>query len=238
MAKSAKSRTVFNVKSFDAVLERLRSRLNWVIVRVPFDARKAFGVGGQSVGGQIKVKGTINGFAFRTSLFATRDGGHFLLVNKRMQKEARATIGSAAHFELQLDTEERVATAPEPLQRILAKDRRLRNWYEQLNHSTRVEIAKWVNEPKSAEARGRRAEQIAERLLETMEAEQELPPMLQLALARNPLAHEGWQQMSQARRRSHLLGIFYYRTPEGRTNRMNKMLEDAAARAEKKRGDR
>lgn len=228
MPKSPKTPTISGAKRFDAVLERMRSRLNWVIIHVPFDARKAFGVGGQ-----IKVKGTINGFSFRTSLFPTREGGHILLVNKRMQKGARATVGSPASFELQLDTGERVATVPAPLQRILTKDRSLPRWYKQLNHSTRYEIAKWVNEPQSVEARGRRADQIAVRLLETMEAEKELPPLLQLAFARNPQAREGWKQMSQARRRSHLLGIFYYRTPAGRSNRMNKMLEDAVAVAEK-----
>lgn len=218
------------MRRFDAVLERMRSRLNWVIIRIPFDAAKIFGVRGQ-----IKVKGTINGYPFRSSLFPTGEGGHILLVNKRMQKQGRVTAGANAGFEIELDSEERVATIPEPLERILAEDRSFRRWYDQLNHSTRSEIAKWVNEPKSAEARGRRSEQIAERLLETMEAERELPPLLQLAFARNPLAAEGWEQMSQARRRSHLLGIFYYRTPEGRENRLGKMLDDATAIAEKKK---
>jgi uncharacterized protein YdeI (YjbR/CyaY-like superfamily) len=208
----------------------MRSRLNWVIIRIPFDATKIFGVCGQ-----IKVRGTINGFPFRSSLFPTGEGGHILLVNKRMQKGARVRAGATAGFEIELDTEERVATIPELLERILAADRSFRRWYDQLNHSTRYEIAKWVNEPKSAEARGHRSEQIAERLLETMEAERELPPLLRVAFARNPRAAEGWEQMSQARRRSHLLGIFYYRTPAGRENRLGKMLDDAVVIAEKKK---
>ena len=70
--------------------------------------------------------------------------------------------------------------------------------------------------------------------METMEAEKELPPLLRLAFARDPKASEGWERMSKARRRSHLLGVFYYRTPEGRANRISKMLDDAAAIAEKK----
>ena len=230
MAKSLKAQNITKAKTFEAALERMRSRLRWIIIRVPFDAKKAFGVGGQ-----IKVKGTINGFSFRTSLFPTREGGHILLVNKRMQKGAHVAAGAVARFELELDRGERVATVPEPLQRIFAKDRSLRRWYEQLNHSTRYEIAKWVNQPQRDEARARRAEQIAVRLLETIDAESELPPLLQLAFARNPKASQGWEQMSPARRRSHLFGIFYYRTPEGRANRINKMLEDAAATAEKKR---
>ena len=199
MSKTKKAKTKSAVRSFDAVLERMRSRLNWVIIRIPFDAARIFGVRGQ-----IKVKGTINGFPFRSSLFPSSEGGHILLVNKRMQKGARVTAGGVAGFEMDLDTEERAATIPELLERILAEDRSFRQWYDQLNHSTRSEIAKWVNEPKSAEARGRRSEQIAERLLETMEAEKELPPLLQLAFARNPVAREGWEQMSLARRRSHL----------------------------------
>ncbi len=216
------------MKRFEATLERMRSRLNWIIIRVPFDAVKAFGSRGQ-----IKVKGTINGFPFRTSLFPTGEGDHILLVNKRMQKGAHATAGTVARFEIERDTEKRIATIPEPLRKILAGDRAFRRWYDQLNHSTRSEIAKWVNQPQSAAARGRRSEQIAERLLETMQAERELPPVLQVALARNPRARDGWERMSAARRRSHLLGIFYYRTPDGRANRIDKMLAEAVAIAEK-----
>jgi uncharacterized protein YdeI (YjbR/CyaY-like superfamily) len=230
MAKTRPAKTSSVVRRFDVMLERMRSRLNWVIIRIPFDTAKIFGVRGQ-----IKVKGTINGFPFRSSLFPTREGGHILLVNKRMQKGARVTAGGVAAFEIQLDTEERVATIPDRLKRILAEDRSFRRWYDQLNHSTRYEIAKWVNDPKSAEARERRSEQIAERLLETMEAERDLPPLLRLAFARNQRAAEGWERMSLARRRSHLLGIFYYRTPEGRENRLAKMIEDAATIAGKRR---
>src|SRR5208282_3213283 len=111
--------------------------------------------------------------------------------------------------------------------------RSFRRWYDQLNHSTRNDIAKWIADPKSAEARVRRAEQIAERLLAVMEAERELPPILQVAFARHPRAHEGWDGMSAARRRQHLFGIFYYRTPDARGHRIDKMLEDATALAEK-----
>jgi uncharacterized protein YdeI (YjbR/CyaY-like superfamily) len=211
----------------------MRSRLNWTIIRLPFDAAKVFGARGQ-----IKVKGTINGFAFRTALFPTGDGGHILLVNKRMQKGGRVAVGGSARFEIGLDSEKRVLGIPGKLERILAQDRAFRRWYDQLNSSTRNEIAKWVNEPASAEARDRRSEQIAERLLETMEAERELPPLIQLALARNSQARKGWESMSLARRRSHLLGIFYYRTPEGRANRLGKMLEDASAIAQRKRANR
>jgi uncharacterized protein YdeI (YjbR/CyaY-like superfamily) len=228
MPKASRAKPTPAAKSFDARLERLRSRLNWIIVRIPFDAAKAWGLRGQ-----IKVKGEINGFAFRTSLFPTREGWHFLLVNKRMQNGARAVEGSVARFQMELDSEERIVTIPVELKRILSEDRSLRRWHDGLNHSTRSDIAKWTTEPKSAAARVRRAEQIAERLLEVMEAERELPPILQVAFARRPRAREGWDRMSVARRRGHLFGIFYYRSPDARARRIDKMLDDANALAEK-----
>lgn len=222
MRKKAERSSAPVVRRFEATLERMRSRLNWTIIRMPFDAAKVYGMRGQ-----INVKGEINGFPFRTCLFPTAEGGHILLVNKRMQKAARVTAGASAHFQIEPDPEERVCEIPDHLKRILAEDRSFRRWYDKLNQSTRNDIAKWVNEPSSAAARVRRAEQIAERLLAVMDAERELPPILQVAFARNPRAREGWDQMSIARRRSHLLGIFYYRTPEGRGRRIEKMLEDA-----------
>ena len=228
MPKASRAKPTPAAKRFDARLERLRSRLNWIIVRIPFDAAKAWGLRGQ-----IKVKGEINGFAFRTSLFPTREGWHFLLINKRMQNGARALEGSVARFQIELDSEERTVTIPDELKRILSEDRSLRRWHDELNYSARNDIAKWIAEPKSAEARVRHAEQIAERLLAVMEAERELPPILQVAFARHPRAREGWDGMSASRRRGHLFGIFYYRSPNARARRIDKMLDDANALAEK-----
>jgi uncharacterized protein YdeI (YjbR/CyaY-like superfamily) len=71
---------------------------------------------------------------------------------------------------------------------------------------------------------------MAERLLETMEAEHELPPLLRMAFARNPQAYEGWKRMSLLQRRGHLLGIFGYRDPKSRARRVAKTLQEAVGR--------
>jgi uncharacterized protein YdeI (YjbR/CyaY-like superfamily) len=231
MRKASNTKSTAAAKHFEARLERMRSRLNWIVIHVPFDAAKVWGLRGQ-----IKVKGEINGFPFRTSLFPTGEGGHILLVNKRMQKGGRAVEGALAHFQMELDCEERTVSVPDELKRILSQDRLLRRWYDELNHSTRSDIAKWISDPKSSDARVRRSGQIAERLLAVMEAERELPPVLQIAFGRHPRAREGWDSMSAARRRGHLFGIFYYRTPEGQARRIDKMLDDATAVAEKLSG--
>lgn len=215
-------------KSFRARLEKLGPGLNWVIANVPFNVRKRWGMGGRP-----KVKGEINGFAFRTSLFPRRDGTHFVLVNKKMQRGARVSLGMVAQFTLKPDLDERVVTVPKELMHELAQDRSLARWFEKLNYSMRRYIAEWITEVKSPAARVRRAQQIAERLLETMEAERELPPMLKLAFAHHQRAREGWAHMSAGRRRQHLLGIFYYRDPESRARRAAKAVEDAAAVGER-----
>jgi hypothetical protein len=215
-------------KTFRAPLERIQSRLGWTIIRIPFDVGKIWGTRGQ-----LRVKGEINGFAFRTSLFPTRGGGHILLVNKRMQKGGDVRQGSTAQFRLEPDLADRVAIVPAELKRSLKEDAYLRRWFDNLNYSTRSEIGKWIVQVKSPEARARRAEQMAERLLAVMEAERDLPPVLQVAFARDPQALEGWKRMSPSHRRGHLFGIFYYRTPEARSRRIEKTLQDAAAFAER-----
>jgi uncharacterized protein YdeI (YjbR/CyaY-like superfamily) len=218
-------------KSFKATLELLRGGLGWVIARVPFDVAKTWGTR------RPKVKGEINGFPFRTTLFPASAGGHFVLVNKRMQRESGTVLGSMAQFRLELDTEVRTVAVPAELKRAMAGDRALERWYDALNYSTRKYIADLITEVKSAEVRMRRAEQWAEGLLSTMEAEQELPPLLRLAFARTPHALEGWQRMSPTQRRGQLLAIFYYRSPEARTRRVAKVVEAAAEYAQKTVGD-
>ena len=217
-------------KSFRARLERLKSRLNWVVIHVPLDVPRIW-----RTRERLKVKGEINGFPFRSSLFPTGKGRHMMLINKQMQKGGKVTTGSVAQFRLEPDTEPRIVIIPAELKRALAGDRQLRRWFERLNYSTRKEISVWITQVKSAEARERRAQQIAERLLATMEAERELPPILRVTFARNSLAREGWERMSLSRRRMHLFGIFYYRSPEARARRLAKAVQDAEGLAERGR---
>jgi uncharacterized protein YdeI (YjbR/CyaY-like superfamily) len=215
-------------KSFRATLERLDSSLGWVIARIPFDVKKTWGRS------RVKVRGEVNGFSFRTSLFAKKDGSHFLLVNKKMQKGAGVLLGSTAEFQLAVDNEPREVPTPAELSAIFKQSRSLSEWFDALSYSYRREISRWISEPRSAESRKRRADQMAERLLETIEAERELPPLIKSALAQNGKARQGWALMTPIQRRSQLMGIFYYRTPDARARRLEKALQMAAAIAEKK----
>jgi uncharacterized protein YdeI (YjbR/CyaY-like superfamily) len=83
---------------------------------------------------------------------------------------------------------------------------------------------------KSDASRIRRAQQMAERLLSTMEAELELPPIIAKALRARPKAKQGWERMTPPQRRQELLGVFYYQTPEARQRRVEKLVDVAERR--------
>ena len=216
------------VKTFEAVLEPGGGSLNWIIARMPFDVSKTWGKRGQ-----LKVTGEINGFAFRTSLFPTREGVHFLIVNKKMQAGGKVAQGAKAKFRLQPDMTVRKIEPPPELTAVLRQSKELRKYFESMSKSSRSYISVWIAEGKHSETRKRRADQMAERLMQTMEAEIELPPILQIALARNPKAKIGWEKMPPSHRRFHLLGIFGYRNPESRARRIAKAIEEMVAYADK-----
>src|ERR1700758_3061960 len=162
-------------KRFRAALEKERG-LGWTIARVPFDPAKVWP---KMI--RLRVRGEVNGAAFRTSLFADGDG-YFLLVNRETQKSARVASSDSVEIMLEPDLEPRPAELPDVLEALLEDEAGLREWYDGLSESQRREIGKWVLGVKSEEARMRRAQQMAERLLATMEAEAELPPVVARAL--------------------------------------------------------
>lgn len=216
-------------RTFKGVLEPDGTSLGWTIVKVPFDPARVWP---RRKG--MRVRGTINGYPLRTSLFRGRDGGCVLLVNKRMQKGAGVTRGSFATISLKPDTEQRPVATPAELETALRQDRALKKWHDALSASHRKAIADIITHPKSAEARRNRAELWAERMMLAMEGERVTPPILEAAFALQPRAREGWEAMTAVRRRGHLMGIFYYQSPESRQKRAQKTIEEALRVANRK----
>ena len=213
-------------KTFEAVLERTADRLCWVIARIPIDLAQIWGKRGQ-----IKVLGEMNGFAFTATLFPDGQGHHFLIVNKKLLSGGKTAAGLTAKFRIQLDTSPRITISPpKELLRELAQSKRLLKFFESFSPSLRHELSKWIAQCKTSEARTRRSEQIAELLMETMEAELALPPIMQLAFRQNPRACAEWNRMSPSHKRAHLFSIFHYRKPEARARRLAKMIEEIAGR--------
>src|ERR1019366_80046 len=216
-------------KIFRVVLEATRTRPAWVIARLPADLKKAWPMWGGR-----RVRGEINGFAFRTSLFPAVHGGkHVLIVNKKMQAGAKARAGSEVSIRLEPDLDEPKVELPAELIKALKGERRLRRWFDTLNPSMRKGFANFVDQAKAAETRQMRAERMAESLMLAMEGEEEVPPILRAAFERQPLARAGWDAMTATQRRNYLLGIFYAQTVEGRQRRAAKAAEDALRLARK-----
>jgi uncharacterized protein YdeI (YjbR/CyaY-like superfamily) len=216
-------------KSFRTVLEPLADGLGWVVARVPFDVQTAW-----KTMVRLRVKVEVGGVVFRTSLFSdSARGGHFVLVNKAMQKAAGVRAGGMVDFTMAPDLEERVPVVPPELAKILKSEKALAKWFAGLSESRRYEVGKWIEGVKSTEARQRRAEQMAEWLMLAMEGEKELPPVLEVAFRRAPAARKGWEAMTVAQRRAHLLGVFHYQGVESRQKRVTKLVEDCLKVANK-----
>ena len=217
-------------QKFQGVLQLDGTSLGWTVVRVPFEPAEVWP---RRKG--LRVLGTVNGVAVRTSLFRTRDGGCILLVNKPTQKRAGITLGSVAEIVLGPDTAERAAPAtPVELEKLLRQDRGLRKWHDALSPSIRKYLADLINQPKSPAARVGRAELMAERMMLAMEGEKVTPPILEALFQRYPKARDGWRAMTPLQRRGHLLGIFYYQSPESRQKRAQKAIEEAMRVIEKR----
>jgi uncharacterized protein YdeI (YjbR/CyaY-like superfamily) len=207
------------------MLEKGQRALGWTIARVPFAPEEL----GEMA--RLRVKGTVNGFAFRTSLFPDAGGGFYLLVSRAMQTGAGVKLGDSAEFRLEADLEPRDAELPDELAVLLEDEPGLREWYDDLTEYTRREIGKWVMGVKGEEARMRRAEQTAERLLAVMEGERELPPVVEAAFRKRPRARVGWAKMTPVQRRGELMAVFHYQTVEARAKRVQKLCDDAEKRS-------
>ena len=125
-------------KTFRAILEPAGEALRWIIARVPFDPAEVWPVRKGR-----RVRGEINGFAFRTALFPEAGGKkHVLLVNRKMQAGARAKAGDTVQIRLEPDLEEREATIPDELAKALKAGRALRIAIEDA-----LKLAKRLNGP-------------------------------------------------------------------------------------------
>ncbi len=220
-------------QSFKAILEAAGKPLYWTIARVPPEVVAALQRAWPGWTSR-RVRGTINGFSFRTTLFPGPNGnGLTVLVNKKMQAGAEARPGDRAVFLLEPDLEARSDEHPAELTAALKSQRALTRWLQTFSPSARREIGKWVAQAKSPESRRKRALQMVERLLLVMEGETETPPILRVAFQRQPLAERGWQAMTLTQRRGHLWGIFGYLSVESRERRTAQAIDHALRIARK-----
>ena len=148
-----------------------------------------------------------------------------------MQTAAGARVGSRARIWLEPDLAERPVTLPPELVRALNADRQLRRLFDSMSAARRHEFGKFADQPKTPAARVKRAEKIAEMLMQAVEGQHNPPPVLRALFLHHPGARDAWFALTPSQRRNHLLGIFYYETAEARERRAAKAIQAAVEAA-------
>ena len=131
----------------------------WCFIAVPFDVSEVWGVRGQ-----LPVKGTINGFPYRTTIQPS-EGRHYLTFNKLLQAGAGARAGDTVSVMMERDTEERVVEAPTELAKAFRSNKGAKALWDKLAYTHRKEFARWISEAKQEETRERRAAKAVRMLL-------------------------------------------------------------------------
>ena len=115
--------------------------------------------------GYIRIKGTINGFDFTTTLTPVRDGLYRLYVNIPMLKGGNAALGDEAKFSIEQNftaKENDYPMVPELKNEL--KSKKLEEAFESLTPSRRKDILKYLNYLKTAETLQKNIDKVIQQL--------------------------------------------------------------------------
>jgi hypothetical protein len=116
----------------------------------PIDVEETFGTRGR-----VPVRGTINGFPFRSSLMSM-GGCHMMPVNKALCVGAGAKPGDVVDVVMRRDVEERTVKVPPELRKELAKSKKAQERWETLSFTHKKEMANSLSGAKQEETKKRR----------------------------------------------------------------------------------
>ena len=133
---------------FTVKLEGKGTSVAWL--NAPFDVIKVFGTRAR-----VPVRGTINGFAFCSSLMPM-GGCHGMAINKSMRDGAGGKAGDAVSVVMERDEGKRIVEAPALLKKEMAKSKTAQAKWEKLSFTNKKEIALSISSAKQEETRRRR----------------------------------------------------------------------------------
>ena len=140
------------MKRFRITLEK-HEHSEAAIMTLPFDVEKVFGTRAR-----VPVRGTINGFPFRSSIFPKGDGHHYMVVNREVRAGAKVKGGDTVSVQMERDDEPRTITPPPELARALKANKAAHAAWEKLSYTHQKEYASAIEEAKKPETRARRVE--------------------------------------------------------------------------------
>src|SRR5271167_46908 len=127
-------------------------------LKPPFDVVEVF-----ERKGRVPVKGTINGFPFRSSLMNMGDG-HMMVVNAELRAGSNSNAGDTVSVVMELDTEERKIELPAYLKKIIAADPKAKEAWDKLSYTHQKEHARAIEDAKREETREKRIAAMMEML--------------------------------------------------------------------------
>jgi hypothetical protein len=130
-------------------------------ILIPFSVEKVFGSKAR-----VPVRGTINGFPFRSSVFPMGGGNHYMAVNRATREGAGAKGGDSVSVVMEVDTEPRVVAVPADFKKALARNKEVKAAFDKLSYTHRKEFVQWVEGAKKEETRARRIEKALVMLVE------------------------------------------------------------------------
>ena len=113
----------------------------------PFDVPSTFGRKGR-----VPVKGTINGFPFRSSLM-NMGNGHMMVVNAELRAGAKCKAGDTVKISLELDDAPRIATVPAFLKKIISADAKVKAAWDKLSFTHHKEYVRAIEGAKRPETK-------------------------------------------------------------------------------------
>jgi len=120
----------------------------------PFEVKEVFGTIAR-----VPVRGTINGFPFRSSLMPM-GGCHRMVVNQAMRDGAGVKAGDTVEVVMERDTVQRVVTVPALLKKALAKSKVAQANWKKYSYTHQKEMARAIAGAKQEETRARRLARI------------------------------------------------------------------------------
>jgi len=105
--------------------------------------------------GRVPVKGTINGFPFRSSLMNMGDG-HMMAVNAQLRAGGNCKAGDTVSVVMEIDQEERKVDVPAYLKKIIDGDAKARESWPKLSFTHQKEYVREIDGAKRPETREKR----------------------------------------------------------------------------------
>jgi len=127
-------------------------------LKPPFDVVEVF-----NRKGRVPVKGTINGFPFRSSLMNMGDG-HMMVVNAQLRAGAKCKGGDTVAVLMELDEDKRAVEVPRYLKKIIDADPKAKEFWPKLSFTHQKEYVREIEAAKKEETREKRIAAMMEAL--------------------------------------------------------------------------